>query len=61
MVKPKEKLGFYSFVAGSGYDIFLVLKVAPEMAPEVRFQLRKWPKVPFGAKMRILSLQDGIP
>ena len=61
MVKPKEKLGFYGLVAGSEQDIFLVLTVAPEMAPGVRFQLRKWPKVPFGAKMRILSLQDGIP
>ena len=37
MVKPNEKLAFYSFVAGSEYNIFLVLKVAPEMAPEVRF------------------------
>ena len=36
MVKPKEKLGFYSFVAG-GEGSLQVLKVAPEMAPEVRF------------------------
>ena len=61
MVKPKEKLGFYGFVVPGKHNIFLVLKVAPEMAPGVGFQLRKWPKVPFGAKMRILRLQGGIP
>ena len=37
MVKPKEKLGFYGFVARGEHNIFLVLKVAPEMAPGVRF------------------------
>ena len=41
--------------------IFPVLKIAPEMVPEVRFQSQGYPKVPFGPKMRILGSPGGIP
>ena len=40
---------------------FPVLKVAPEMVPGVRFQLRKCSKVPFGPKVRIFGPPGGIP
>ena len=45
MVKPKEKLGLYGLVAGSEGKISLLLKVAPDMVPRVRFPFRKWSKV----------------
>ena len=37
--------------------IFRVLKVAPEMAPGVRFRLRNGAEPPFSSKMQILGGQ----